>query len=420
MTKEEIKMAVGFYDMLRENDKKGLFSSDDTFVPYSSGLLPLDFANGFYRRLLVDADKDEWEQVPVVGILGGTFILVIGETGSGKTTFADQLGYSIIRKFQDGLLEHVDAEKTQLKDRLIQLCQADPNEYRIILNKKHTTTDDVIEQINKICDLKQSLGDQMKYTLKGAGMKGEDVKAYIPTVIIIDSLPSFFSKDHSVEDMGSNLDGARGAKDLSTFLNNVLDRCWEYNITIIGINHIRPKLTTDPYAQPPRGMMMLNSKTESLPRGSVSQYYAHTCIRIKANRSNMTTVADDGYRGFESTFSLAKTKTNFIGTSFSVAFVADHGFDEIWTLYLFARDNGLLLGRNPHIYVSGMEDTKFNRKDFKNLFTSNKDFRNRFMPVIIPYLEALLGSKESSEEERIEYGSIFDDADDAQYIQPVK
>ena len=33
---------------LRANDKKGLFKSNDEFVNYSTGLLPLDYANGFW------------------------------------------------------------------------------------------------------------------------------------------------------------------------------------------------------------------------------------------------------------------------------------------------------------------------------------------------------------------------------------
>ena len=71
---------------LDAGDKKGLFKSNDTFVNYSTGLLPLDYANGFW--LTID-DKEGYRRVPVTGIIGGTFVSVIGSTGSGKSTFAD-------------------------------------------------------------------------------------------------------------------------------------------------------------------------------------------------------------------------------------------------------------------------------------------------------------------------------------------
>lgn len=91
---------------LDAGDKKGLFKSNDSFVNYSTGILPLDYANGFW--LTVDDGDGGIKQVPITGIIGGTFISVIGPTGSGKSTFADQVGYSIIKDFEDGMLFHID------------------------------------------------------------------------------------------------------------------------------------------------------------------------------------------------------------------------------------------------------------------------------------------------------------------------
>ena len=38
---------MGLIDSLRKADKKGLFKSADSFAAYSTGFLPLDYANGF-------------------------------------------------------------------------------------------------------------------------------------------------------------------------------------------------------------------------------------------------------------------------------------------------------------------------------------------------------------------------------------
>lgn len=48
-------------------DKRGIFTSNDTFVNYSTGILPLDYANGFWLNV---CDKDGPRQVPITGIMG--------------------------------------------------------------------------------------------------------------------------------------------------------------------------------------------------------------------------------------------------------------------------------------------------------------------------------------------------------------
>lgn len=82
---------------LRKKDKNKYFTSNDSFVPYSTSLIPLDFANGYM------APMGDGRMVPVTGILGGTFTTIIGLSGSGKTTLADQIAWSIISPLRMGL-----------------------------------------------------------------------------------------------------------------------------------------------------------------------------------------------------------------------------------------------------------------------------------------------------------------------------
>ena len=117
---------------LDAGDKKGLFKSNDTFVNYSTGILPLDYANGFWFTI---DDVDGYRRVPVTGIIGGTFVSVIGSTGSGKSTFADQMGFNIIKPFEDGMLFHIDCEQTNLKERMVQITGTDPRDDRLRLKK---------------------------------------------------------------------------------------------------------------------------------------------------------------------------------------------------------------------------------------------------------------------------------------------
>lgn len=390
-------------------DKKGLFRSNDTFVNYSTGILPLDYANGFW---LTVNDEQGYRKVPVTGIIGGSFVSVIGSTGSGKSTFADQMGYSIIKPFQDGMLFHIDCELTNLKERMVQITGTDPRDDRLRLKKDHIYIEDVQDMFNKICEVKESGGNLYKYEVENRTYDGKKFLAYVPTVFVIDSLPSFNSRENRTdENLGTNMDAARAAKDIDRFYTNCLGRMMKYNITIITINHIRPKVVVDPYNQPPKGLMMLKP-SESLTRGYAAQYYSQNYFRIDTTKSNMYKIDDVGFEGMKATIQIAKTKTSFIGSTVDTCFNASIGFDPVFTMFEFAKAIGLIEGRNPWLYLSGAPEFKFSRRDFRSKFLGETDFRTMFMNVMTPHLEALLGSKELTEQDKVQYGDLMRASDE--------
>lgn len=394
-------------------DKAGLFKSNDEFVNYSTGLLPLDYANGFW---MTQKTPDGTIRVPIPGVLGGKLILIFGATGSGKTTLAEQIMYRIIKDFPDGVAELVDCEQTALKERMAQITSGDLLDPRMILNVDHTSVEDVLDAINLICDVKESGGDKYKYTPNHNGYDGKPFKSYVPTVFTIDSLRQFNSRNKDVVSLGTNMDNAREAQTIARFLDNIINRINKYNITVIYTNHIQQKIETNPYApQAPRGLM-LEPTTETLPRGSRPLFLAHTAIRANSIKSNMYTREDVGFDGFMVTLQLAKSKTNYIGATINVAFNAAKGFDPIFTMYEFANQCGLIKGKNPYLFVEGMEDMKFRRKDFIEKMTTDVKFNRRFMAIMQPYLEALLGAKEISEEDSVKYGDYTDLPQDDGYV----
>lgn len=394
---------MSLMSMLDGKDKKGLFTSDDTFVHYGTGILPLDYANGFWMDI---PQKDGTRvQKPIVGVRGGSFISIIGTTGTGKSTFADQAGFNIIRPFADGMLFHIDAELTNYKPRMMNIMGIMGNDDRIRLAKRHIYIEDVMDMITQICDVKQSNGDLFKHEVKELSFDGKPFKAYVPTVFIIDSLPSFYSRDMNVDDLGTNMDGARAAKDVQRFFVNNMAKMETYNITIFTVNHIRPKIKADMFSDAPAGLMMLR-QNESLIRGYAAQFFSQNYFRINSLKSNIYTMEDNGFTGFKSQIQVAKSKTAFIGSSVDVAFNSAIGFDPIYTLYEFAHSVGLIQGRNPWLYLEGMDQFKFNRKDFRRKFLSEPDFAAALLETINPYLESLLGSKTVSQDDIVRYGEL--------------
>ena len=378
---------MGFLEELKANDKKGLFRSDDNTISFPTGFHALDYANGYYQTVKING---EYKHIRRLGIPPG-FTTIIGSSGVGKSTFCLGAGWNIVKRFSNGQFIYVDCEKTMTKQRIIEVTGASPEDPRITLMKERTAIEDVLELLDEICERKEANKSEIQIEIKDQSLDGKPYKIYPPTVVVIDSLPSFNGRDYDDTSLGSNVDGMRGAKDVSRFFTNCLDNATKYNIVFLVVNHIRPKAEMSPYAQPPKGLMMLG-QAEQLPRGAVAQYYSTTYFRINSKRSDAYTIEDNGFTGFKCIIQLAKTKSNVVGTSFPVAFTGD-GFDPYYSIYEFANSIGLIKGRNPYLYFEGLEDLKFNRKDFVPRMKFEEGFGPRVMAVMRPYFDMLLGDK---------------------------
>ena len=378
---------MGFLEELKANDKKGLFRSDDNTVSFPTGFHALDYANGYYQTVKING---EYKHIRRLGIPPG-FTTIIGSSGVGKSTFCLGAGWNIVKRFSNGQFIYVDCEKTMTKQRIIEVTGASPEDPRITLMKERTAIEDVLELLDEICERKEANKNAIQIEIKDQSLDGKPYKIYPPTVVVIDSLPSFNGRDYDDTSLGSNVDGMRGAKDVSRFFTNCLDNATKYNIVFLVVNHIRPKAEMNPYAQPPKGLMMLG-QAEQLPRGAVAQYYSTTYFRINSKRSDAYTMEDNGFTGFKCIIQLAKTKSNVVGTSFPVAFTGD-GFDPYYSIYEFANSIGLIKGRNPYLYFEGLEELKFNRKDFVPRMKFEEGFGPRVMAVMRPYFDMLLGDK---------------------------
>ena len=382
---------MSLFEELDSHDKKGLFKSNDDIVCYPTGITVLDYANGYWSQVM--NENGEIVQVPNIGIPGGSLVSIIGSTGNGKTTLSTQIGWNIVKPFEDGLLNIIDCEKGSSRERVCNILGCDREEPRLRIIKGHSSIDDVLESFDLLCNLKKNGGKKYMYEVKNRSYDGKPFWYYVPTVYVIDSLPKFNCRDFNVTDLGGNIDSMKASKDVTRFYTNVVDRAWEFNVFFIVINHIRPNLLMNPYAPPPRGLMMINPQAETLPRGSVAQYYSSVYFRINSKKSAAYTIDDDGFQGFKCEIQLAKSRTNVIGSSFPVTFNSDKGFDPVYSMYEFANSLGLIQGRNPYLYFHGFEERKFSRKEFTTLMSGDENFRAGVLTVLKPYYESLLSSK---------------------------
>ena len=152
---------------------------------------------------------------------------------------------------------------------------------------------------------------------------------------------------------------------------------------------------------------MMLKPSEQVNRGFAAQYYSQNYFRIDAIKSNMYKPEDVGFQGFKASIQIAKTKTAFIGSTVDTCFNGEIGFDPVFTMFEYAKSIGLIEGRNPFLYLHGLSEFKFSRKDFRNKFLGERVFREAFMATITPYLEAMLGSKELSAQDKVRYGDFI-------------
>ena len=388
---------MNLLDELLEVDKQGLFKTNDNFVSYSTGLLPLDYTNATYIKVK-DPETGQIKKKIVPGIIGGKHSIIIGGTGSLKTTLAQFIAGNIVRPFEDGIIVHADAEKTALKQRFADVAHLPMDDRRLILQNNHTKIEDVMDIINRIADKKDKAGDRYKYEVKNMTYDGKPFLAYVPSVIIIDSIYNFMSKEVEQDKLAGNMDGGRGARILNDFFRKTTDVMNEFNISCISINHIHDSINTNMF-QPKKKQMMLLKENETIPGGHNQLYQALNVFRNTYNKSNRYDESDVGFSGAKVNIQIAKTKTTDVGASIDVAFNGPIGFDPYFTLFEFADSIGLIEGRNPYLRIKGIEDVKFARKNFVNTLLSDGDFRNEFYNILRPALEAMAGVKDLVEEE---------------------
>lgn len=404
-------MASVLLDALASKDKKGLFKTNDVFVNYSTGFLPLDYINGFWHSW-VDSDGNQ-RQTPITGLIGGRFVTIFGSSSTGKTTLGDTIGWNIISeliqdpkthvavpKFENGMFIHVDIERTAIMQRLLDVTGADKDDRRFILQNTHTCIEDVMDMIESICEAKEKAGDAVKYEIDGEIFgKDKPIKVYEPTVIMLDSLPSFVPRDTKFDELEGQMSTNRDVAAISQFYMKMLSRMTEYNIMVIAINHIKPKPNVNMYQRPLPQLLMLKDD-ESLPRGQAPIFYATTLMRLnQCGKSTMYTMDEHGFDGFKAILQIAKSKTSFVGGQIPMTFNSKIGYDPIYSLLEFANSIEIVEGRNPYLYIKGAEAYKFSRKNFRDQFLYDSMFNAAVMGALKPHLEALIGVKDSITEE---------------------
>lgn len=368
---------------LVENDKKNMFRTNVTTAFHKTGFHVFDYYFGSVVNLH-DEIGNIISQEPRIGQAAGTFNLIIGNTGSGKTTLASQIAANIIRQYKYSNVIHYDCENRFDISRCENITRLPANFFhankagaeRYMIKTGAVGLDTIQEMIVKTYVNKMKLKDVLRVPSGAKDEFGNDVMVFMPTVIIIDSITTVLNESFNpnntkeasdAEKMRGNTEGARDAKTLKGFFKDVLPLCKEANIIIFGINHINSNMSMNAFVPIAKQQNYLK-QDESIPGGKTMLYYPFNIIKLTARPSDDFTEESDGFAGHMVMVEPIKSSSNQSGNnskgiSFEMVFSHKHGFDSLRTIIMYGRDRGIIEGNKNRMKFKGDDSFTFNLKE---------------------------------------------------------
>ncbi len=367
---------------LRENDKKNLFQTNVRTAFFKTGFPLFDYYFGSVINVHDELGRLV-KQEARVGQAAGTFNLIIGNSASGKSTLAIQIAANIIRQYKYANVIHFDCEQRIDKTRCENITKLPPSFFddnygRYMIKAGMVGLDTIQEMIVKTYVAKMKLKNELMIKSGFKDEFGKEISVLEPTVIIIDSITTVmsetFNPDNSkeaaaAEQMRGNTEGARDAKSMKGFFKDILPMCKEANIIIYGINHINMNMSMNAFTPVAKQQNYLK-QDESIPGGKVMIYYPFNIIKLTARPSDDFTEDGDGIAGHMVMVEPIKSSSNQSGNNskgiaFELVFSHKYGFDNLRSLIMYGRDNGIIEGNRNRLKFKEDDTFTFNFKDIE-------------------------------------------------------
>lgn len=355
-------------------------------VAYPTGFLNFDSLNGY--RINAYNDRGEIYQIPHRGLLDGSYNLLIGRSGSGKSTFAVQAGANIIRQFPESDMTILSLEGGITIPRLETLTGFIGKELteRVTIKNSDITTESIYDEIYNIYEIKKKNKDKLMYDTGMRDSRGNAIMKFIPTVVIIDSIALLAPERISEKgELSGQMGASAMAKANTSLLKGIIQLIKSTNIIILAINHITTKIEINSFVHT-KGDLAYLKQGESLPGGKAVVYLANNIIRFDDSKLKEETF---GFSGAQVDVSLGKSRTNKAGKSTPLIFSQDYGFDPLYSLMIMLKDIGKISSKGAYLELEGY-DTKFRTRDFKDFFSNREDFRQLFISLVKEEIDKLL------------------------------
>ena len=367
-------------------------------VMYPTGFLPFDFLNGYKVHVKSDT-QDFWYSS--VGIVDGSSTMILGRSGSGKTTIALQMAANIIRPFPEATIFYDDIEGGSNDTRRELLTHFTPEEcqQRIIYRNTAVSAENFYKRIASIYEIKMNNRADFEYDTGKLDSRGNKIYKLIPTVYILDSLAMLTpEKLTEEEELSGQMSTTATAKTNTAVFKRIVPKLKAANIILFTINHINDKIEVNAFTHTKSQVSFLKPG-ETLPGGKAALYLANNLIRVD-DGAKLKETDGLGINGKIVDFEIIKSRTNAAGRSVPMVFDFTSGFDDILSLFMFLKSTGAII-TGATCYLRGHEDMKFRQRDFKNKLFNDPEFAKAFNEVARAELETLLGNPEVEEQKNI-------------------
>lgn len=355
-------------------------------VAYPTGFLNFDHLNGYNSNTF----NDKGELVPTkhIGLLDGSYNLLIGRSGSGKSTFAVQAGANIISQFEGAEMMIQSIEGGITVPRLETLTGYVGNELfdRISIKNSGITAESIYDDIYSIYETKIKNKEKFLYDTGMRDSTGNPIMKFIPTVMVIDSI-ALLAPERIADkgELSGQMAATAMAKANTALLKGVIQLIKATNIILLVVNHITEKIEANPMMHT-KGALIFLKQGESLPGGKAVVYLANNIIRFDDSKLKEETF---GFSGAQVDISLSKSRTNKAGKSTPLIFSQVNGFDSLYSLMIMLKDAGVIAAKGAYLALDGYE-SKFRTRDFKQLFVDDEEFRKAFVKAANIEMEKLV------------------------------
>ena len=361
----EIKNAI--------NSDPEIFGREREQFMHNTGFMNFDYLNGMCTTL------DSGEKNFSTGIDAGKIMMIIGKSGSGKSTFAIQTAYNIIKKYDEGSLFIYDFEQSNTENRIRSVTGMSEEYYKnhVTIRSVGISAEAVLSLAIKIRDLKMKSEEALLVPNQEGILDKDGKPLHIlpPTVIIVDSLATCLPKAQINEEISGQMQATAIAKTNTALVKHLTQICAEANIIVMFINHITEKVNIT--MMPTQAQVNYLKPNENLPGGLGPIYLTSTLVKITTG-SKLDEEKSYGIKGFEAKIELIKSRTAPAGSITTMIYNQREGFDNDLSLLEYLKNNDAVLGGGRAYRLKGMDDVTFRASNFKEVLAENPTFREYF------------------------------------------
>lgn len=358
--------------------------------------LYLEFGSFLSKTAEIECDKNIKDVIPTgIKILDahlgggfpvGTFTMLVGSPGCGKSMLAGQVLGETQKKFKNALAAYLDSEETVTKVRLQNLGVRNP--------PIDPYTDITIEKLFKF--------------IEGLCVFKQEKKIMTPAIVAWDSVANTLSKrEREAEDINSVI--GYKARLLSMLLPKYISKMGQNNISVIAVNQLRDELAMGQFA--PAKKLKFLSTGKSIPGGNALVHNAFTLLEMKSKSLILTETTPNksgkvlGFEGFVTGVKAVKNKLFVPNIECEIVASFNYGFSDFWTSYLFMCENKRMTA-GSWSYLASNPDIKFRTKDAHNVYLTNPEFKAAFDREVEESIQCDIIDKYSVSSESEEIASV--------------